>query len=898
MSALEIAKILNEPNGARFYKCALQVNPHDYIRYRGGHADPDAHLYGKKLIEEAKKCEIQVMAITHHNNADFVEVIRPLAQEKGITIFPGFELKSSEGVHVLCIYDPTTPKERLDRYLGQFGIHETTSTDDPCDVSYVDILSLVQKDQGGVVVTAHITNQGGLFKVLKGQPCINAWKDEQLLAIQIPGTIEELVPDIKPIVRNKNPEYRRDITRGTDQAIAVVNAMDVAEPIDLANASATTWIKMAELSVQGLRQAFLDPDSRIRLNSEEIPPLHAYLEAIEWEGGFLGGLKLHLNENLNVLIGGRGAGKSTVIESIRHALGMPPDTEEAERNYRSIVKDVIGPNTTIRILFHSPKPSPRRYYIVRNGSNPPDVRDAETGDVLSLDCEFVVGELEIYGQHELSELSRQATKQRRLLKRFASEAENAEKKKTELSRKLNKSTERIERLLAEMEQLDGRLAEKPLIEETLKRYRELGVEEKLKAQRELIQEEHVFKATQERITLLDEAIDVLEDSIPYNTFLSDKALKDLAGKDILLRLRMPIKTLVDGINTKIQELKTLKEATLKEIAEIEKSWRKNREKPVLEQYRKILKDLDKEAVDGDEFMKLHKQLENLKPIKDRRTQLNKNMDENRMERIRLLAEWEDTKMQDRRDWEGVAKRVSKNLAGSVQVKMGSEDRSSLEDLLRHNVEGTYSVSLKNLLEDETLTVRALANNIRNGKAALVTAYKCLSTQVAEKLENAGERLAMRVEQEDWLQMPNISLNLGTKEKPRFVPLKRLSTGQKATALLCLLLLESDAPLLVDQPEDDLDNRFISEYIVPKMKQEKRRRQFIFASHNANIPVLGDAELIVGLTPCSDEDTGALYGQVSPEHRGAIDNAPVRELVEDILEGGKEAFFVRRAKYGF
>lgn len=898
MSALEIAKILNEPNGARFYKCALQVNPNDYLRYRGVKVNPNAQAYAMKLIEEAKKHEIQVMAITHHNNADFVEVIQPLANAKGITIFPGFELKSSEGVHVLCIYDPTTTKEILGRYLGEFGIHDPTSTDDPCKFSFVEILGIVQEEQKGVVVAAHSTNSGGLFKVLKGQPCINAWKDERLLAIQIPGPIENLKADINHIVRNKNLDYERDIIRGTDQAIAVVNAKDVAKSEDLANASATTWIKMAELSVQGLRQAFLDPDSRIRLNSEEIPPPHAYLEAIEWEGGFLDGLRLHLNENLNVLIGGRGAGKSTAIESIRHALGMQPATEEAERNYRNIVKDVIGPNTTIRILVHSPKPSPRSYCIVRNGSNPPDVRDAVTGDVLSLDCEFIVGELEIYGQHELSELSRQETKQRRLLKRFASEAENAEKKKAELLRKLNKSTERIELLLAEMEQLDERLAEKPRIEETLKRYWELGVEEKLKAQRELIQEEHVFKVTQERISSFGEAIDILEDSIPNDTFLSDTALKDLAGKNNLHHLHTPIKTLTDGINKKIQELRILKEAALKEIAQIEKIWRKDREKPVLEQYSVILKGLDIEAVDGDEFIKLHKKLESLKPLKDRRTQMNKDMDEYQLERSRLLAEWEDTKMQDRREWEGVAKWVSKKLKGSVQVKMGLEDRSSLKNLLQQNVEGTYSQSLKNLLEVDALTVKALAMNIRSGKDALATAYPCLTTQAAEKLVNAGERLAMRIEQEDWLQMPYISLNLGTKEKPRFVPLKRLSTGQKATALLCLLLLESNAPLLIDQPEDDLDNRFISEYIVPKMKQEKRRRQFLFTSHNANITVLGDAELIVGMTPCSDEDNGALYGEVSPEHQGAIDNAPVRELVEEILEGGKEAFSLRRAKYGF
>ena len=115
-------------------------------------------------------------------------------------------------------------------------------------------------------------------------------------------------------------------------------------------------------------------------------------------------------------------------------------------------------------------------------------------------------------------------------------------------------------------------------------------------------------------------------------------------------------------------------------------------------------------------------------------------------------------------------------------------------------------------------------------------------------------------------------------------------------MLLLLLLESEAPLIVDQPEDDLDNRFITEGIVPKMREEKRRRQFIFSTHNANIPVLGDAELILGLTPSGEAGLGR--ATIRREHMGSLDDSSVRKLVEEILEGGREAFETRRLKYGF
>ena len=114
--------------------------------------------------------------------------------------------------------------------------------------------------------------------------------------------------------------------------------------------------------------------------------------------------------------------------------------------------------------------------------------------------------------------------------------------------------------------------------------------------------------------------------------------------------------------------------------------------------------------------------------------------------------------------------------------------------------------------------------------------------------------------------------------------------------LPLLLLESDAPLVVDQPEDDLDNRFITEGVVPIMRDGKRRRQFVCSTHNANIPVLGDAELILGLGASGEDKEG--QAMLLPRYMGAIDCQPVRELVEEILEGGKAAFEMRRLKYGF
>jgi len=168
---------------------------------------------------------------------------------------------------------------------------------------------------------------------------------------------------------------------------------------------------------------------------------------------------------------------------------------------------------------------------------------------------------------------------------------------------------------------------------------------------------------------------------------------------------------------------------------------------------------------------------------------------------------------------------------------------------------------------------------------------------AERIAQAKPDAIMQIEELELPPTTAIKLNVAAdNQPPMWQALEDLSTGQKATAVLLLLLLESNAPLVVDQPEDDLDNRFISDGIVPKMREEKRRRQFIFATHNANIPVLADAELIVGLTAYGEAGQGK--AKMPQEHMGSIDTQAVREMVEEILEGGKDAFEMRRLKYGF
>jgi len=162
------------------------------------------------------------------------------------------------------------------------------------------------------------------------------------------------------------------------------------------------------------------------------------------------------------------------------------------------------------------------------------------------------------------------------------------------------------------------------------------------------------------------------------------------------------------------------------------------------------------------------------------------------------------------------------------------------------------------------------------------------------------KLCHKISTDDWL-------NLSTKElefNPEFyyktnnelgdvIPFAEASAGQQATALLTVLLNQTGIPLLIDQPEDDIDNRAIGQ-ITKNIWDAKKKRQLVFTSHNANLVVNGDAELVI----CCDykESTSQTRGILKDE--GAIDKEAVRNEITSIMEGGEKAFRLRKDKYGF
>jgi len=880
---------LKLPNGARFYRCALQINPFAYLsRHSKQTSFRTEAEYNAAIIAACQVVGIEVIGVTDHYRVQDSKNLVQAARAAGILAFSGFEAVTKDGVHFLCLFDPDKD-DMLERFIGECGVRDCKQ-DSPTGSLDSEELLKSAKDWGASCIAAHaIADQGGLLKKLSGQTRVNVWKSDLLLACAISGPVSSAPDGIRQILENQHGEYYRP------RPVAVINACDVNSPEDLKKDSASCFIKMSNVSVEALRQAFLDPESRIRLNSDPPPEPHAEFLAMTWEGGFLDATSVHFNGNLNVLVGGRGTGKSTMIESLRCVLGLDPLGEEARHAYEGFVRYVLGSGTKISLLVRSHKPSARSYTIERSIPNPPVVKN-ESGEVLTLSPRDVMPGVEVFGQHEISELAKSPEKRTLLLERFLDRDPALSGRKSKLKLELERSRGRIVDVRREMKALEERLAALPGLEETQKRFQEAGLEERLKDKSLVIREERVFFSFSERLEPIRSLHAELVETLPLDAaFVSPKALEGLPNAAILSELGTILGTLSTELKVVADQLaKTLEESDAA-IAGIKTRWEERRN-VIEETYERLLRELQKSKIDGAEFIRLRKQIEELRPLRERKEALRRDLSTHEAHRRNLLAEWEDLKGKEYREFQTAAKKVSRKLGNRVRVEVTmAGNREPLERILRE-IGGNLSAALERLRSVEQISLPDLAQRCRDGRDALMKYYG-LPAGSAERIAQADLELFMRIEELDLPATTKIELNTAPEGEPaRWQTLEALSTGQKATAVLLLLLLESEAPLVVDQPEDDLDNRFITEGVVPIMRREKRRRQFVFSTHNANIPVLGDAELILGLAASGEGREG--HARIAPEYMGSIDSRTVRELVEEILEGGKDAFEMRRSKYGF
>lgn len=890
----DVLTTLNLPDGAHFHRCALQVNPWAYVvRHNESTTSTTEAEYDAALVEACRQSGTQVVGLADHHSVDTAISLRAALEAAGVVVFPGFEVRCKDGVQMQVLFEPGSTEDDMKLRLGAIGADPA----DPNGLASVDVpeLLVVVESWQAVAIAGQLTYDSGLLKNLKGQPRKRAWTDRRLLAGAISSPVEQ-IPDegVRNILRNTEHEYLRDFP------VALLHANDVCGPADLEKANCWSWIKMVQPTVEGLRSAFRDPESRLRLPTEPEPVDHPQLLAIGWEGAasHLADSRLHLNADLNVLVGGRGAGKSTVLESVRFVLGQSPTGRDSVRSHERIVQDVLKPGTRVWVVVRSTGVTSRDYLLERVVGGTATVTGAD-GQRLDLDPIEAFPGAEIWGQREISELAWEGTARNRLLARFVLADPDLVPRKRELAKQLEANRVALVQMRQESTDLVDRISALPALEEQASRYAEAGVEERLRQQSMLVRERALLDvATQRQEPLRRILVALPEATRPDVAFLDAATGESLPNLDLVEEARTALVTVQATTSFAVAALEAAATRMADLLADISRRW-EDRARTADEAYAAHLRLLAHSDADGEAYLELRRQLERLGPLRERRDLLGGQLAVLQTQRAILLEEWQAVRAQHVAELQAAAQNVNERLSGAVRVTVKPDgDPGPLEALLRDRIGGNLSKTV-DALRAETVTVDRLAELCRGPAAALQHAVGTSPSQ-AERLCQAGAALAEELEQLDLQPVTEVKLKVGNDWRTQ----DRLSKGQQATAFLLLLLVgaEGAGPLLVDQPEEDLDNRFITESIVPAMRREKRRRQFLFTSHNPNIPVLGDAELIAEVRVDMVTDAAGqqqLRGQVGPPSRvGSIDTLPVRNLVEETLEGGRMAFARRRRKYGF
>ena len=518
---------------AKFWKCALQVNPVGYIQYRGQNHGMTEDAYNQKLLDVALENEIKVIGLADHGNVDGVDAIRTLMNSNGILVFPGFEISSSEKVHFVCLYPEETTTIELHRFLGNLDLLDPENGIRPSRLSAEQLLKRVEEDQHGFIYAAHCTEDSGLLY----RKMNHVWQSPLLKAAQIPGTLEDLKnaegSSFRQILQNKTPEYKRELP------IGVINAKDVAIPDDLSNSNASCLIKMTNPCFASFKLAFQDPESRVRLNSDLSEHFYSRIESLKVTGGYLDGVKILFSDHLNAVIGGRGTGKSTLIECLRYVLELRPISKNALKQHEEIIKENLGRSLArVEVVIRSSKMNGRRFTVARRYGESSSVKD-ENGLPSTFTPADLLAEIEIYGQNEIYEIAQDKTSQRQLLSRFLESSQiNSDAIIHQALSKLAENRRKLIDALNSVASIEDEVARLPKLEEQVGQYRSLGLEDKLKIIPYLETEKRLLKRVlEEEGANLNEAFQVVRDSLPDTIFLDETALLKLPHADKLGKIR-------------------------------------------------------------------------------------------------------------------------------------------------------------------------------------------------------------------------------------------------------------------------------------------------------------------------------------------------------------------------
>lgn len=847
-----------------------------------------------QYLNKLKEKEIKICAITDYQQirTEWFQGFQQKASENGIYIFPGIELSINygEGLHILLIFEYEQDITGINDYIKALDkkpqnplINDRKHRDIDLKEDLTSVLQTLKKNFSCLIIFPHTEDDNGLLKF--GQP------KEASRLLKMADAIE-FISDQGKNKLVSTAEIQNDFFTSH---IAIIESTDPKSLDDIGSKkrdgkTRCTYLKLSSVSLNAIRIAFQDPSLRVRLYEEQ-KEIVDKIESIEISGAtFLKNIKLNFNNNLNCLIGGRGVGKSAIIESIRYCLDLPYYAEESFKN--EFIQNVVGSGgkITIRLLKkYGDKTIP--YTINRVIGQQPIVEGKNIPPVELFEEEIPI----LLGQKELYVLSNNQNFQMKLVDQLI--GDEIKKKKIEFNKKLILLKENSEKLL----KLHNTLLQKEndeqklrTLNEHIKTFEKLGVAEKLGVLARLTKDNNILnnaisKFKSGKDNLIKQYQDFIQevDNTQNNLRKGESAEKQLLAEaeNILNEYKKYLKNQFKNLSNNSSEIE-------KQLNNVLTQWNNRFEKNRKESD-EIKRELSLRGLSPDKYEALIQDKVRLEPLIKEYETIERQKQELESERKSLKNDIQKERHNLFTLRKERIEKINEKLSGRVKLEVSYQsDRKEFKDNLASLLSGLRisEDTIAKIVDNKQITIDGieLSKVIQAGDEKLQKYFQ-LTDAMTRRITDWFKDRSKLYQLENLFPEDLITIKLKVGEGEEYRPFDKLSDGQKATALLVLLFSQERKILIIDQPEEDLDNRFVYDDIVVMLRQMKGKRQLIFATHNANIPVLGDSEQVFVLDAEAD--------QCKIKDFGSIDKTSITENIKKIMEGGEEAFRKRIQKYG-
>ncbi len=643
--------------------------------------------------------------------------------------------------------------------------------------------------------------------------------------------------------------------------------------IDQIGQGKTCCLKIGDFTFSAVKYALLDHVNRLATELKTYK--HSHILSVSFDGGVLDRKSINFSSELNTLIGIRGSGKSSIVEAIRYALDIPFGIKALDTDYKTrLIDHVLGSGG--KVTVHAVDSRGQQYEIRRINKEIPDIYiDGVLQPGISI-RETILHKPIYFGQKDLSSTGEGFEKD--LVEKLVGERLSGIRSQIEMQRqKVSELVNQLNNLSNTEEKKKEYEDKKRDAEFRLKFYKDYGVAEKLQKQVEFDADARKCSTTiafvQSYLVDLEGFINQYEDDLINQRVYTSKQNKAFfegvfSFYDKLIASFGQIKKALSEGNIALMKLKektgefiNLKESLKEEFAEIE---------------RKLSEQLlqsGAQAIRPDEFRKLRKTVEQtsqmLKTL-DKQESVRNNLQKELLKELAVLNElWH-------KEYKAIQAELDKVNSSHSSLKIKAEfkgDKAVFLTFMKDIYIGSRirEATLSHLV-DEFSDFGAMYKEITKVNSLVGT-----SAQVFEQylIDNLSALLT-------WQPPNRFVIEYRGKE------LKHHSLGQRASALILFVLSQQENDVfIIDQPEDDLDNQTIYEDVIKLIRTLKHKTQFIFATHNANFPVLGDAEQNIS---CSYSDDAMHV------INGSIDCPRMQQEIVDIMEGGEEAFEQRKRRY--